>query len=500
MITITLEMQLKDTKIGAGFPMIEVTEGYIDSLAPNSGAIKNAQGLVKKGSFVQLNRSDDGELLFGECAGSGSSNYQCSADFIHPEKPVLRCSCPSRQLPCKHSLGLLYAYASGKPFDLAPIPDDVAAKREKAEKREEQKARREAEGAEEKPRTVNKSALKKKIQAQLDGLGVLDKFVQSLVRNGIATIDAKGVKTIHEHVKQLGNYYLTGAQVELRRFALLLAEDDEREANYTKAVEQLATLHAFVKKGRAYLQSKLIDPELKPDSETTIEEWLGHAWQLTELKEAGLVSDDTELLQLAFMSYDDRARQEYVDLGYWMELGQGTIHRTVQYRPYKAAKHIREEDSFFDVAKVRTLYLYPGGLNRRIRFDELTSRIAAGSDAATAAKQAQRSVANVIKTVKNELKNPLGEKAVAVLVHASEIKQAASGGHYVLIDETGGQLQLEDRLNFTRSTTSLLPLIPTDALSNIAVLVLFANDLDSGKLAAQPLSIINNEEIIRLLY
>lgn len=99
-------------------------------------------------------------MLFGTCAGSGSSDYQPSADFAVPDKPVMRCTCPSRQFPCKHVLGLLYAYAGGASFTPAEVPEDLAAKREKAEKREERKLKEAAEGAAPKPKKVNKSALK----------------------------------------------------------------------------------------------------------------------------------------------------------------------------------------------------------------------------------------------------------------------------------------------------------------------------------------------------
>lgn len=142
--------------------MPELTSSYVDSLAPNTAAIKNGQGLVRKKSFIQLHRTEDGELLFGQCAGSGKTPYECSVDFVTPESPVFRCSCPSRQFPCKHALGLLYAYVEGQTFTPAPVPEDIASKRDKAEKREENKAKQAAEGSPAKPKKINKSALKKK--------------------------------------------------------------------------------------------------------------------------------------------------------------------------------------------------------------------------------------------------------------------------------------------------------------------------------------------------
>ena len=117
--------------------MININEEYINQLAPNQSAVTNGWGLVKKNKFVKLNISEDGTIIFGECSGSGSSNYNTSADFIKPESPVFRCSCPSRQFPCKHALGLMYAYVSGKSFEKAEVPQDILEKREKIEKKEQ---------------------------------------------------------------------------------------------------------------------------------------------------------------------------------------------------------------------------------------------------------------------------------------------------------------------------------------------------------------------------
>ncbi|ASA21122.1 SWIM zinc finger family protein [Paenibacillus donghaensis] len=479
--------------------MPELTSSYIDSLAPNAAAIKNGQGLVKKKSFVQLQQSAEGDLLFGQCSGSGKSNYECSVDFIVPDKPLARCTCPSRQFPCKHALGLMYAFVEGAAFEIAPVPEDIASKREKAGKREENKSKQENSETSPKPKKVNKSALKKKINAQLEGLDVLEKLVLSLIRSGLGTIDGKMLKNIHEHVKQMGNYYLSGAQIELRRFALLLAEEREVEENYTYAAEQLTLLHAFIRKGRTYLQSKLEDPELALDHESTIEEWLGHAWQLTELKAAGRVTQDVELLQLSFFSYDDAARLEFVDHGYWMELSSGDIHRTVQYRPRKAAKHMREEDSFFEVVQTTSLYKYPGDLNARVRFEEMIPRAVTAADLAHVSAQAHRSFTEAFKQVKNQLKNPLSDKSPVLLLHAATVGRTASG-QFVLTDQSGVQLVLEDISALPQGSVTLLPYLAAPQLRDCAVLVMFEHRLDQGRLVAQPLSIVKDDDVTRLLY
>src|SRR5215470_12160199 len=131
---------------------MEINEAYADSLAPNAAAIKNARGVVLKRKLVGLFRSADGTLLFGDCKGSGAENYRPSADFADPSKPVFRCTCPSRQFPCKHSLALLYASALGAKFAEKDVPADITEKRSKIQKRAEKKKEEAA-----KPQKVNTS-------------------------------------------------------------------------------------------------------------------------------------------------------------------------------------------------------------------------------------------------------------------------------------------------------------------------------------------------------
>src|SRR5262245_39837717 len=104
---------------------MQIDEAFADSQAPNASAIKNARGVVIKKKLVGLFRSEDGTLLFGDCKGSGAENYRPSADFSDPARPVYRCTCPSHQFPCKHSLALLYAYAQGAKFVEKDVPPDI---------------------------------------------------------------------------------------------------------------------------------------------------------------------------------------------------------------------------------------------------------------------------------------------------------------------------------------------------------------------------------------
>jgi hypothetical protein len=483
---------------------MEIDEAYADSQAPNAGAIKNARGVVLKRKLVGLFHSPDGTLLFGDCKGSGAENYRPSADFADPAKPVFRCTCPSRQFPCKHSLALLYARAQGAKFVEKDVPAEISEKRSKIQQRTEKK-KVEAD----KPHKVNTSALKKKIQTQLEGINLLESLVNDLVRAGLGTLNAKSARQVEEQAKQLGNAYLPGAQNALHALTGLFyrsqisSEDElkvsERERVYSAALDQLNRLHSLCKQGRKYLNHRLEDPELKPETETDIAAWLGHAWQLRELKDAGLVQTKVELLQLAFNSHDDWTRREFVETGVWLNLQTGAVQLTRNYRPYHAAKFIREDDSCFHVVVCPELCVYPGNLNPRIRWEAMEPRPAAPADYARARDSAKSDLRSVIKDVKAQLKSPLGDRHPFALVRYRALGRA--GDDVIIQDQSGEKLVLaNDGHGGEPATLHLLPMLPKAARHEQVLLLRFHHDLDSQTLHAKPLSVVTETDIIRLAY
>lgn len=481
---------------------MEINAAFVDGEAPNSNAIKNGRALLLKGKLIVLNKSEDDSLLFGECSGSGKSNYACSCDFIDPAKPVYRCSCPSRQFPCKHCLGLMYAAAEGKSFGVAEVPDDIAEKRGKAEARAE---KRKADAA--KPKKVNKGALKKKIDAQLKGLDLLEQLTHDLVQTGMGNMNAKLARQIETQAKQLGNAYLPGAQSALHSYTKLFVEEDgyfdaelsakARERVYGEGMDQLSRLHSLVKQGRRYLSDRLADAELAPETETPIAEWLGHAWQLTELHAAGLVQENVELVQLAFNAYDDVARREFVDTGIWINLASGAIQLTQTYRPYKAAQHIKSEDSFFQVKQIPELCIYPGKVNPRIRWDAATAREVEAKDLKKIRSLGEKDFAALIKRIKGDLKSPLANKRPIAALNYAQV--ATVDDALVVEDKQGCRIAFtETGLSEEPPSCHLLWLLPKELLKNQTVVVRFHHDLDSQTLKIKPLSIVTKSQIYRL--
>src|SRR5512145_820277 len=93
------------------------TSQRVEQLAPDAAAIKAAQGLAKPAKWRNLGRTE--RLIWGECQGSGANPYQVRVDL---EDVAYKCSCPSRKLPCKHTLGLLLLMVSKVSLPDTPPP------------------------------------------------------------------------------------------------------------------------------------------------------------------------------------------------------------------------------------------------------------------------------------------------------------------------------------------------------------------------------------------
>ncbi|MDH6308765.1 hypothetical protein M2451_001331 [Dysgonomonas sp. PFB1-18] len=480
---------------------MEITQKKIEELAPNADAAKNGRDLVKKNKFANLKISAEKNLIWGECAGSGKNPYFCSADYIEENNPVFRCNCPSRQFPCKHAIGLLYAYeANSGAFAVADVPEDITSKREKIEKKQEKKAQEKETIKEkaEKPKKVNKAAFIKKADTQLAGIEIAGKILKDIVQTGLSSVDAKISRTLQAQVKELGNYYINGIQRAFNDLLLELGEGENEE--YTRVIDQINYISALLKKSTAYLNLRKEDPEADPEIDSAIEEQIGYVWKLIELMQYGLYEENGELVQLSFNSYDNPALKEYVDEGIWLNLKSGKLYKTKNYRPYRAAKYIKEDNSSFDVLQLKEMFIYPGDQNPRVRWEPeaVKERIIEVKDLTSILALASGNYADTIKSVKNTIKNPLMDKNPVVLLTLH--KAYLNGDNLVIEDSLGNKLTLKDiQEQNISSATNLKAILPANP-QGFALAVMMNNDVQTGLLSAQPMSLITPEKIIRLLY
>ena len=477
---------------------MKISKKTIEEFAPNAEAAKNGRDLANKNRFSNLKMTSDCSVIWGECAGSGKNPYQCSADLKDPLHPVFRCNCPSRQFPCKHTLGLLFAFEKGDTFQTADIPEDIVAKREKLEKKQEKKAQ-EKETVKEKaenPKKTDTAVFVKKVNIQLAGIDTAGKILKDLVQGGLASADAKVVQTLQAQIKELGNYHINGIQTAFNHLLIALSAV-ENEA-FTEVIDQINYISSLLKKSTEYLNRRKDHPEAEPELDSAIEEQIGYVWKLSELMQYGLYEKDAEITQLSFYVYDYPARREWVDEGVWINLKTGKIYKTNNYRPYRAAKHIKEENSTFGILKLKELFIYPGDQNPRIRWEPealMEKRYDAG-DLKRIVSQACVNYSEMIKSVKNTIKNPLMDKHPVVLIALH--KACLKNEKLVLEDREGNKLSLSDPAFFP-TTAQLIHVLPAQC-ENFALTVRIHNDVESGYLSGQALSLITPEKIIRFLY
>ena len=419
---------------------MNITAKEVELLAPNADAAKHGLELSKT-KLSNLCKSADGTLIFGECAGSGKSPYYCSADYLNENAPVFRCSCPSRQIPCKHVLGLLYACSAGKDFKVTDIPENIISKRAKIEQRQEkkEKAENEAENIAENKAIespVNSkahlSALAKKAEAQLAGVEIAEKLLRSIVQSGLSSVDAHSKITISEQVKQLGNYYIGGIQTAFND--LLLETGGVKNDRYVRTIDKVNYIYALLKKSREYFTAKKENPEYI-ELNSPIEEQTGYAWKLTELMQHGLYKD---------------------------------------------------------------LYVYPGDINPRARWDKFSIKRITPEAMQKANSFAAGNYAGLVKTVKSSMKNPLMDKNPVALIQLH--KASLCGNHVVLEDESGNKLTLKDSDYFDLKVENTLQAVLSPEMNGFGMAVMFENNIESGLFSARPLAILTRDKIIRLLY
>jgi hypothetical protein len=165
--------------------MSDWTSQRVEQMAPDAASIAAARGVAKPGKWSNLGR--DGNLVWGECQGSGKTPYQVRVDHVDA---AYKCSCPSRKLPCKHTLGLLLMFVDGHTPEGAPLAfvEEWAANRAK---RAETKQKKE-EAAPVAPDPVAKAKRVEKRESRVGaGLDQLETWLADIVGQGLATARAQ---------------------------------------------------------------------------------------------------------------------------------------------------------------------------------------------------------------------------------------------------------------------------------------------------------------------
>src|SRR3954468_8996062 len=474
---------------------VPITEDMVRGLAPDDATWQKAQELAASDRLANPGVSADGTWLVADAKGSAKDPYHVSADFVDPNGPVLRSTSPSRQAPDKYTLALLLKYArTPDAFGTREPADDLVAKREKKVAADERKKFGPAA-----PKREKKSTADKVTAAQRDGLEVLDRLLVDLVAAGHWFEEGR-VERLERQAKSLGDAHLPLATFTLRKLLLLAKQKAIGEDDRTLlGAELIGQLWPVVQRGKAYLEVRLPEGETDNERDALIEDVLGRPWQLSDLKDKGYWKENLSLLELAYERSDDDSRQQRGETSDQIDLGTGDIYQAIAHRPYKGLNPVPEQPSYTTPLTISEAAIYPGFLNRRVRWDKSAETIGRPSPEAleTAYHRAVPDIGAVIDAFKDQLRHPLAPRETVVLLQVEHVGRIGDR-HVVLEDAAGNRVEAADKRKDYSNAANLVRAMGMLGRDKPAVLVrLFVRPVPNT-IVALPLAALTAKHHLRL--
>jgi hypothetical protein len=173
--------------------------------APDSSSAKAARSLANPRTWSDLGSNDS--LVWGKCQGSARAPYQVTVDLT---EPAFRCTCPSRKLPCKHSLALLLMWATND----GAVADIEAAEPFAADWAAQRASRQAARSTDKAPDPEGQAKrLAERESLMSAGIDDFERWLHDIVRQGLASArrqppsfwDAAGARLVDAQLSGLGS-------------------------------------------------------------------------------------------------------------------------------------------------------------------------------------------------------------------------------------------------------------------------------------------------------
>lgn len=333
-------------------------------------------------------------------------------------------------------------------------------------------------------------------QTQLEGVEAADKILTTILHVGLKDADFEYQEELCYEGELLSDYKIPNILRETRYLLDVITYYTVNPNRLDELEKRLQSLYTIVSEANKHLQDR-IEKEEEQTTTTPIEALIGYFWKTGNLLKYNLYENDAEILQLSFKTIYERERKRFEDLGYWFNLKSGQIHYTRKLRADKTLKHVKADDTEFDVFQAKQLFVYPGYFNKRIRWQkgEIQQRATTTEDLALVLKYAESDYQTLIKNLKESFAEPLADRTPVFLVKLH--KTFINGENLVLEDEHGAYLTISSEKE--EATTLLRTILPSQ-LSDAALLVQLNDDTDNEYISLSPLSLITSKKIIRLSF
>ena len=334
-------------RTGGTVQLMDLTIEQIASLAPVGSAVAAGKKLATPRDWKYLGQNP--AAIWGEC--QGSALYQIRVDL---SELAYNCTCPSRKLPCKHVLGLLFlAAGSSKAVPAGEPPawvSDWLTKRAARAAQREGKKEKEAKPADPAAQARRAEQREKRVA---EGLDRLDLWMHDLVRNGLAGLERQPPSFWEEPAKRLIDAQAPGLAARLRSVAELVG------SNPAWPGLTLAQLGRLALTSHGYRRLTELAPLLQAD----VRQIIGWTIQQDELQaQGGETLADTWLILGQRVEDEDRLRVQRT----WL-LGTKTGRRALILQ-FSAAGQPFPETIIPGTSVAGELIFWPSGFPQRARF------------------------------------------------------------------------------------------------------------------------------------
>ncbi|MEO1513521.1 MAG: SWIM zinc finger family protein [Bacteroidota bacterium] len=209
------------------------TTEYILGLAPNASSAQRGEKLATSRKWLELNGNT--RILWGLCQGSGKTPYKTQIDL---HGPAYKCSCPSRQFPCKHAIGLLLIYANqSDAFRISEdYPDWVRTWLERRDAAKDSTPPAVPAAPEE---AAPNKAMEKRLLQMAGGLEDLETWLSDLVRQGMAESEKQTAEFWESFASRMVDTKLGGIGGRIRQLAELPHSSKEWPSDMLHALGEL---------------------------------------------------------------------------------------------------------------------------------------------------------------------------------------------------------------------------------------------------------------------
>ncbi|NCC30955.1 MAG: SWIM zinc finger family protein [Chloroflexia bacterium] len=238
-------------------------DDQIAAMAPDAASLTAARRLAIISVWPLL--GTNAHALWGECQGSGAKPYRVQVDL---ETLAFRCSCPSRKLPCKHTLALMLLLANqADQVPVADPPDWVAAwldQRSRIADHRQPSAASVSTATSAEPDSPPSRAATAREQRVAAGMVELERWLEDRVRTGLVGLQAGATGVVEPFASRMVDAQAPGVARRLREAAMLPGSSVGWEG---RLLDQFSLLHLLA---RAYARLDDLPPDLQADVRTTI--------------------------------------------------------------------------------------------------------------------------------------------------------------------------------------------------------------------------------------